>query len=263
MGKTVRSTYFVPALEKGLDILECLASAGVPQTLADLARTLNRTSSELFRMIDALEKRSYIVRDPATGAYSLTLKLYELAHTHSPVDQILRAALLPMRQLVATLHETCLISVVSEGQLVVIAQEESPEPVRLSVEVGSTMLPLHTTSGVLLLSFMEAESRDALLESDPMYVKMSRPQRRKLFEQFAKIRKQSWHFAPSTRRTGLDLSCFVGNSSARVAAALAVPFLAGGRHEGKERRALPTVLKSARQITASLGLTPEATVIQS
>ncbi len=255
MKKNAGASYFVPALEKGLDVLESLANASVPQTLAELARALNRTSSELFRMIDALEKRSYIARDPATGAYSLTLKLYELAHTHSPVDQLLRAAQLPMRQLVRTLHETCLISVVSEGQLVTIAQEESPEPVRLSVEVGSKIPPFHTTSGILLLAFMDAESQRLLLAQESRYVKMSRAQKASIHLKFAKIRKQGWYFAPSSRRTGLDLSCLVGNPALGIAAGLAVPFLAGGRHERKERQALPAVIECARQITASLGLT--------
>ncbi len=256
MKKREQPSYFVPALEKGLDVLETLANASGPQTLAELARRLNRTSSELFRMIDALEKRSYIVRDSATSAYSLTLKLYELAHTHSPVDQLLRAADLPMRQLVKTLHESCHLSVLHSDLLVVIAQQESPEPVRLSVEVGSLVSPFDTTSGLLLVAFMEAGQRRRFLKQDSLYAKMSRKKQAALEERFATIRSQGWHLALSTRRTGLDLSCLVGNPSLGVVAALAVPFLPGGRHQGKEKRALPAVLESANRITLALGLTP-------
>ncbi len=256
MKKREQPSYFVPALEKGLDVLESLADAGGPQTLAELARRLNRTSSELFRMIDALEKRSYIVRDPATGAYSLTLKLYELAHTHSPVDQLLRAADLPMRQLVKMLHESCVLSVLHGDFLLVIAQQESPEPVRLSVEVGSRVAPFNTTSGVLLIAFMEDEQRRRFLAQDSMYAKMPRKKRVALEELFAAIRSQGWHLALSTRRTGFDLSCLVGNPSLAVTAALAVPFLPGGLHHGKEKRALPAVLECAQRITLALGLTP-------
>jgi DNA-binding IclR family transcriptional regulator len=38
----------VPALEKGLDILECLATQRVPLTQAEIARMLERGPSELF-----------------------------------------------------------------------------------------------------------------------------------------------------------------------------------------------------------------------
>jgi len=136
MNKKPSPTYFVPALEKGLDTLEALAVAKVPQSLTDLARTLNRTSSELFRMISVLEKRAYIARDPVSEGYHLTLKLYELAHTHSPVDQLLKAAALPMQELAETIQESCHLCVLNGPMLTVIAQAESPEPVRLSVEVG-------------------------------------------------------------------------------------------------------------------------------
>jgi DNA-binding IclR family transcriptional regulator len=51
-----------------MDVLEALAVARRQQTLAQLARTLNRTSSELFRMIDALENRFCIVRDRSRAA---------------------------------------------------------------------------------------------------------------------------------------------------------------------------------------------------
>lgn len=257
MKKRAQPSYFVPALEKGLDILEALAEASAPQTLAELARKLKRTSSELFRMIDALEKRSYIARDPATSAYRLTLKLYELAHTHSPVDQLLRAAELPMRSLAASIHESCHLSVLSDDRLLVVAQAESPEPVRLSVEVGSKVLPLQTVSGTLLIAFMPTEARKHFLQRDVTYAAMSAHKQKSLCKQFSLIYKQGWHLAPSTRRTGLDVSCFVGNSQLGVSAALGVPFLAGFATEGKEHRTLPAIKACAHQITKALGLNPE------
>jgi DNA-binding IclR family transcriptional regulator len=256
MKKRAPPSYFVPALEKGLDILEALAEASTPQTLAELARTLKRTSSELFRMIDALEKRSYIARDPATGAYRLTLKLYELAHTHSPVDQLLRAAELPMRSLAASIHESCHLSVMSEDRLLVVAQAESPEPVRLSVEVGSKVLPLQTVSGTLLTAFMPPEVQKHFLQRDVTYAALSARKQKLLRQQLATIRSQGWHLAPSTRRTGLDLSCIVGNPQLGVSAALGVPFLAGFATEGKERQTLPEIQACAQQITQALGLSP-------
>jgi DNA-binding IclR family transcriptional regulator len=57
------TSYPVPALEKGLDLLEFLSAQGVPQSLADLARGLGRSASEIFRMLNCLERRGYIGRD--------------------------------------------------------------------------------------------------------------------------------------------------------------------------------------------------------
>ncbi len=256
MKKKAVPKYFVPALEKGLDILEALSVAEVPQSLTALARTLDRTSSELFRMVDALERRSYIARDVVSDGYHLTLKMYELAHTHSPVDQLLHAASGPMRDLAETIHESCHLCVLSGPMLIVIAQAESPEPVRLSIEVGYRALPLKTASGRVLVAFLEAGERSRFLASDATYKEMGKTERKEFMAEIKRIREEGFLVAQSTRRTGLDISCIVGNPRIGILAALGVPFLPGGFNYGKEKQLVPIIQQSAGQITTILGLTP-------
>src|SRR5579871_5842145 len=76
--------YHAPALEKGLDILEYLATESVPVSQADLARALGRTPSEIFRMLVLLERRGYVSKDAPSARYSLSLRLYAMAHAHNP-----------------------------------------------------------------------------------------------------------------------------------------------------------------------------------
>jgi len=243
--------YSVPALEKGLDILETLASAHVPQSLTQLGRRLDRTPSELFRMLAVLERRSYIVRDPVSEGYLLTLKLYELAHTHSPVDHLLKAALIPMRELAEEARESCHLCVLSGPMLLVIAQAESPEPVRLSVEVGDRVAPLTTASGRVLSAFLPPDDRQRLLNAE---TSLSKTERAALAAELAAIRRRGYLLAASTHRAGLDLSCVVGNPSAGVLAVLGVPFLPGSINDGRERKLIPVVQAYAERITAALGL---------
>ena len=99
-------SYYVPALEKGLDILECLAAQGVPLTQAQIARSICRGANELCLMLTKLERSGYIRRDPLTGAYGLTLRLFELSHTHSPLQGLLRAAAAQMRALTEEIRES-------------------------------------------------------------------------------------------------------------------------------------------------------------
>jgi len=251
---SAKKKYFVPALEKGLDILEALAIAVVPQSLTDLSRTLNRTPSELFRMLDALEQRAYISRDMVSDGYYLTLKLYELAHTHSPVDHLLRAAAVPMRELSESIHESCHLSILNGPMLVVIAQAESPEPVRLSIEVGYRVLPLMTASGKVLVSMLEDMTRGRFLAADTTYASMSRSQRQAFSTDVLQIRKTRHYVAPSTRRAGIDISCAVGNSEIDVSAALGVPIMPGGLNQGKESKLVNIIQECADRITVTLGL---------
>ena len=67
--------YSAPALEKGLDVLEILAAQPHSLSLQEIANRLQRTSNELFRMLDVLVRRGYLSRLP-DSTYALTLRLF-------------------------------------------------------------------------------------------------------------------------------------------------------------------------------------------
>src|SRR6201984_3821544 len=79
-----RIRYAAPALEKGLDILELLASVSEALTHSEIASRLGRTLTEVFRMLVCLEERGYISRNGPDERYQLTLKLFEIVHQHPP-----------------------------------------------------------------------------------------------------------------------------------------------------------------------------------
>src|SRR5882672_9874048 len=159
-------SYAAPALEKGLDLLEALAAGPGDRSQADLARELGRSASEIFRMLNCLERRGYIVKDAASGRYRLTLRLYELAHTHTPVDQLLHAAEGPMRDLAAGIRESVHLSVLSGGKLLVLSQVESQNRTRVSVEIGGRFPVVLTASGRVLLAHLPQDDLRALLSRD-------------------------------------------------------------------------------------------------
>lgn len=230
------TSYPVPALEKGLDLLEFLSAQGVPQSLADLARGLGRSTSEIFRMANCLERRGYIGRDD--GRYRLTLKLHQLAHTHSPVEQILRAADRPLRELARELRESVHLSVLSDDRLVVLAQVESPDPRRLSIEVGGRFPPEKTCSGRLLLAYDET-----FKTSD-----------RALARRLAEIRRRGISRADSESIVGVkDVAVLVGSPRTRTAAAICVPSLGllTRRRPGNIEGALK---RCAQRVNRALGL---------
>lgn len=56
-------SYEVPALEKGLDVLECLAAQGAPLTQARIVRALRRGTNEIFCMLVCLARCGSVERD--------------------------------------------------------------------------------------------------------------------------------------------------------------------------------------------------------
>lgn len=253
MAKTPK--YSVPALEKGLDVLEALAAQAVPQSLTELASRLDRSSSELFRMLDCLERRAYITRDPLSGKYGLTLRLFSLAHSHSITEKLLQAARQPMRDVTESLRESCHLSVLERGQLLVIAQEESPEPVRVSIEVGAEFDPVCTASGRLLLAQLGEEELAATLATSPAGRDLTAEGRATFIARLGGIRQKAISTADSETIDGVrDVAVLVGNPANGVIAALAITRLVRRGRRDDETALVDGLRSAARSITKTLGL---------
>ncbi|MGD1029849.1 MAG: IclR family transcriptional regulator [Opitutaceae bacterium] len=247
--------YHVPALEKGLDIVETLAAAGVPQSLAELAVRLERSSSELFRMLNCLERRGYVTRDSLSSKYSLNLKLYTLAHAHSVTEKLLHAAFAPMQELTEALRESCHLSLLEHGRLVVVAQQESPERVRLSIEIGAVFDPVLTASGRLLLAQLAESQRAAALAESPSGRELTGKDLAALLEQLEKVRRRGISTAASETIEGVrDLAVLVGDPAVGITAALAITRLVRRGQRGDEAELIAGMQKAAAEITRTLGL---------
>lgn len=253
-GSSSKQRYQVPALEKGLDILEYLADEGIPLTQTQIARGLGRGPNELFRILVILERRGYIQRDPVSGAYALTLRLFELGHTHSPYRALLRAATRLMQTLSETVLESCHMSVLQRGKLLIIAQEESPRRLRLSTEVGSTFPMIHTTSGRLLLAHRPTGEQDELLNHDEDFQHLSKKKQQELRRRLFTIREQGFDEASSEVTEGVNVTAvLVGAPEGTIQAALTIPAL-GRKQEAQQLDLLSTLRDCAAEISRTAGL---------
>ena len=75
----VKKNYSAPALEKGLDIIELLSKSSIGFSQAEIAKELNRSVNEIYRMLNILALRNYIELDEDTERYKLTFKLLQLS----------------------------------------------------------------------------------------------------------------------------------------------------------------------------------------
>jgi DNA-binding IclR family transcriptional regulator len=251
----LKPEYAVPALDKGLDVLETLAASAVPQSLSELARSMGQTPSALFRLLSRLERRSFVVRDSVSGRYSLSLKLLELAHTHSPVEHIIRASASPMRELAESVRESVHLSVLDCRRLIVLLDVGSPLRIRFTHEVGGQFPPVLTNSGRLLLAYLSPEDLEELLSKDPEYARFSSAGRDALREELRNIRRNRHAISASEERAGMkDLAVLVGNPAMGVTAALAIACLSGGKDKADIIRLITALKECAARITNGLGV---------
>jgi DNA-binding IclR family transcriptional regulator len=147
-----RAPYQAPALERGLEIIERLAAAHSPMTVAELGRVLGRSRSELFRMVIVLERAGYLAR-AGDDRYVLTRKLFDVAMDAPPQRTLLEAAMPAMQRLSSDCRQSCHMALQSGPDIVVIARVESPDLLGFSLRVGFRR-PLNlSASGRVLYAF--------------------------------------------------------------------------------------------------------------
>jgi DNA-binding IclR family transcriptional regulator len=158
-----KTTYKAPALDKGLEILELLAGCATPLGMADIARALGRSKTEIYRMLLVLEERGYIERGEHNDRYEVTNRLFELGMRNPPKRNLHDAALPVMHDLSEKTQQSCHLGVASGDQLVIVARVESPASLGFAVRVGYRVPLLDSTSGRVIFGFQTPERQTELL----------------------------------------------------------------------------------------------------
>jgi DNA-binding IclR family transcriptional regulator len=154
--------YSTPALEKGLDVLELLAHQPEGLTKSQIARELNRTVSEIFRMLVCLERRGYISH-VTEDRYSLTLKLFKLVQEHPPTERLVADAIPVMHRLAHETLQSCHLGVLEADRVVILAQMNAPANLGFYVKLGSTVDVMEAASGYVILSHLNDAQRERAL----------------------------------------------------------------------------------------------------
>ena len=158
--------YRAPALDKGLDILELLAATEDGLSQAEIAKSLDRSPNEIYRMLDRLVRRDYVRRTNA-DRYVLTLKLFELAHLTPPIRRLVSHATPVLRRFARDSAQAVHLVIHDRNVLVVVAQVDSPSYWNVSIRVGARLGMATTGSGHIFLAFATDEERLLMLE-DPV-----------------------------------------------------------------------------------------------
>jgi IclR family acetate operon transcriptional repressor len=153
----------VPALRKGLLVLEALAAGG-PLTLSEVQRACALNKTMAFRLVRALREQGYVRHDEKTHRYALTLKLLTLGEAVGAQVDLVSAGKEQLDDLCSEFGETANLGVLQEGHVVYVAISESGRRgLRMSAVVGGRDA-LHSTSiGKAVLAFLPEPEREKQL----------------------------------------------------------------------------------------------------
>ena len=132
-------------VEKALKVLELLSTYNAPVRLADLSRELDMNKSTTYRMLETMSQHGFVQQDEPNGRYMITTKLWEIGvRAFQRLD--IRSWARPYLETIGReTHETAVLSIIDDQQVVIIDKSDSSQPVQAFSPLGSRS-PIHCSS---------------------------------------------------------------------------------------------------------------------
>lgn len=251
--RPVRTSYSAPALEKGFDVIELLATVPDGLTISEIAARLGLSMSQIFRMIIVMGRRGWLFKEAGSDRYRVSYKVLELAFRATPARELGHVATPIMYSLAKTAEQSCHLVVQAETQGLVVLRQESPARSGFAVRLGTTVNLLTSSSGHILLAFSDLDRLSETLAAVSWPAGMTDA---KFTTILKSVRARGFETMPSPHTAGVhDVSFPVFGADGRVAAALTVPFLEriDDSHKVSYDDLIELLRHAAREVSDGLG----------
>jgi len=146
-----RSDRHVRAADTTLLVLETVAFAGDELGVTQIARELGLTKGAIFRHLQGLVERGYLIQDPTSARYRLGPKAYLIGRRALPADDVAAVAEGPLRELRDAFDLTAVLSTPAPRGPMVLAALFGGRPFELR---PGTELTFHASAqGKVMLAF--------------------------------------------------------------------------------------------------------------
>lgn len=248
--------YTIAAVDRALLVLEALAETPA-QGVTQLSKSLGMTKSIVFRILQTLEDRGFVFRDPDHAVYSLGYRIGVLGERIGRDGVLLVAARPVMDALRDETSETVNL-IVREGlRSLVLATRTGRHSIRLFAQVGR-IGPLHAGGGTLcLLAHSGSDVIDEVL-AGPLEVYSAHSTTTdpaKLRKLLARIRADGYHIALNDLDDGaFSVAAPIFDSHGDAVASISVAGAIARFDKDKRDRYVHDALAAAAEISAKLSL---------
>lgn len=151
------------ALDKALDVLDAIGSAGEGLSQAALTARLGLPRTTLYRLLGTLTARGLLRRDPLRRVYCLGSRCFEYARAAWAMPDLVAAAAAELRALRDMTGETTYLATLDGREVVSLERCDGAHGQRSNSAIGQRK-PLHCTSqGKAILAALPPEQRDAIV----------------------------------------------------------------------------------------------------
>lgn len=244
------SKYSVPAVDKALSVLELLSESPDGATQTEIARMLGRSITSLYRVIQVLEEKGYIYSTGPKSTYHLSLKMFEVANRHYPVQTLVEAAHVEIKSVCKATLQSCHIALLNGEEIIIIHQQDPPLGTHYSVATGSRYPALETSSGAVMIAYSDHEVQQTFYDSLP-----SDKERKALKKRLDNIIQFGHERMESQVVAGiLNLSVPLFDYRNRVVGVATLPFLSQKyAQETSPEEALEMLKNACKTISCNLG----------
>lgn len=223
--------------------------------VSELSRRLALGKSTVHRLLVTLTAEHLLEHDPATGKYRLGLAMYDLGAAVATRLDLHEAVNPPLERLRNVTGETVQVAVLDEREVVYVERLDSPQTLRLFLEVGRRNDAHSTSTGKCLLAFRSEAELGRLLRGWKLKAKTSHTitNASLLRKELARIRSQGYARNVEEAELGvLSVAAPIRDISGGVVAAMSA---AGPitRMEPEEDRIILAVQEAAARASHRLG----------
>lgn len=141
----------VPAVERAILLLELLAAAPDGLMAGELAQQTTLSRSTLFALLNTLKARRYVEQPDEHGPYRLGPALFALLPGRSRrIERLVEA--FHADEDIAALPETAALALLEGTDVIIVAQRESRQAVRVVYQTGERRAAATTAAGLILLA---------------------------------------------------------------------------------------------------------------
>lgn len=246
---------FVQSMARGFAVIKAFSTQLDALTISDVARRTSLARAVARRFLMTLEQLGYMRSQD--GLFRLTPRVLDLGYTYLSTMRLPDVAQPVMEEVVATLHESCSVSVLDADDVVYVARVPTRRIMTINLAVGSRLPAYPTSMGRVLLAGLPPADLDAYFSRAQLRALTERTvtdpaELRRILEH---VRDRGWAMVDQEVELGVrSVGVPIRDRSGRTVAAINVSSHAS-RVNLKEMRArhLPVVIDAARRISASLG----------
>ena len=173
--------------------------------VSELARKLDLGKSTVHRLLVTLTSERLLEQDPYSGKYRLGIAMHDLGQAVSRRLDLHEAVIPPMEQLRNTTGETVHTAVLDDREVVYVERLDSPQTLRLFLEVGRRNDAHSTATGKCLLAYLPEDELDRILKGWKLPAKTAHTitSQAKIRSELTEIRKRG--YAENRHESGLGV----------------------------------------------------------